>query len=226
MLPMKILAISDVHGKHMKIIEYLKKNHVDLIILTGDITNFGPCELAEDILNQISSFSIPVLAIPGNCDPIDLYGKIDNSNAVNIHGRGVTIKNIGICGFGGSNPTPFNTPLEFDEVEIYDEARKVMESIKDHKITLFVTHAPPIGTNTDILPSGEHVGSESIRRVIEEFQPSLNICGHIHESMGMDMIGETKVINPGMLSYGHACLITIDDSDEENGKITSEIIEI
>jgi len=129
---MKILAISDIHGKHMKIIEYLKKNHVDLIILTGDITNFGPCELAEEILNQISSFSIPVLAIPGNCDPIDLYGNIDNSNAVNIHGRSVTIRNIGICGFGGSNPTPFNTPLEFNEVEIYDEAKKVMESIKDH----------------------------------------------------------------------------------------------
>ena len=223
---MKILAISDIHGKHMKIIEYIKKNHVDLIIITGDITNFGPCELAEEILNQISSFSIPVLAIPGNCDPIDLYGNIDNSNAINIHGRSVTIRNIGICGFGGSNPTPFNTPLEFNEVEIYDEAKKVMESIKDHKITIFVTHAPPIGTKTDILPSGEHVGSESIRRVIEEFQPSLNICGHIHESMGMDEIGETKVINPGMLSNGHVCLITIEDSDEENIKITPEIIKV
>jgi uncharacterized protein len=223
---MKILAISDIHGKHTKIIEYLNKNPVDLIILTGDITNFGPSELAEEILNEISSFDIPVLAIPGNCDPVDLYGNIENSKAVNIHGTSATIKNIGICGFGGSNPTPFNTPLEFAEIEIYDEARRVMESIKDHEITLFVTHAPPIGTKTDVLPSGNHVGSESIRKVIEEFQPSLNICGHIHESMGMDKIGETTVINPGMLKYGHACLITIDDSDEENIKVTPEIIEI
>ena len=223
---MKILAVSDIHGKHMKIIEYLKKNHVDLIILTGDITNFGPCELAEEILNQISSFDIPVLAIPGNCDPIDLYGKIDNSKAVNIHGTSVTIKNIGICGFGGSNPTPFNTPLEFDEVEIYEEARRVMESITDHDVTLFVTHAPPSDTQTDVLPSGNHVGSESIRKVIEEFQPSLNLCGHIHESMAMDEIGETKVINPGMLSEGHVCIIDIDDSDEENIKVTPEIIKI
>jgi uncharacterized protein len=223
---MKILVVSDIHGKHMKIIEYLKKNHVDLIILTGDITNFGPCELAEEILNQISSFDIPVLAIPGNCDPVDLYSKIDNSKAVNIHGRGVTIKNIGICGFGGSNPTPFNTPLEFDEVEIYEEARRVMESITDHDITLFVTHAPPADTLTDVLPSGIHVGSESIRKVIEEFQPSLNLCGHIHESMAMDEIGETKVVNPGMLSEGHVCIIDIDDSDEENIMVTPEIIKI
>jgi Icc-related predicted phosphoesterase len=223
---MKILAVSDIHGKHTKIIEYLNKNPVDLIILTGDITNFGPCELAEEILNEISSFDTPVLAIPGNCDPIDLYGNIENSRAINIHGTSVTIKNIGICGFGGSNPTPFHTPLEFDEIEIYDGAKMVMDSIKDNEITLFVTHAPPIGTKTDILPSGVHVGSESIRRVIEEYQPSLNLCGHIHESMAMDEIGKTKVINPGMLKDGHVCLITIDDSDEENIKVTPEIIEI
>jgi uncharacterized protein len=223
---MKILAVSDIHGKYMKIIEYLKKNTVDLIILTGDITHFGPPELAEEIINEISSFDIPVLAIPGNCDPINLYGNIDNSNAINIHGRSVTIKNIGICGFGGSNPTPFNTPLEFDEVEIYDEARKAMESIKDHKVTLFITHAPPVGTKTDILPSGDHVGSDSIRRVIEEFQPTLNICGHIHESRAMDEVGETKVVNPGMLSEGHACMINIDDSDENDIKINPEIIKL
>ncbi len=223
---MKILAISDIHGEHTKIIEYLKKHRVDLIILAGDITNFGPHELAVEILNQISSFDIPVLAIPGNCDPVDLYGYIENSNAVNIHCKSVTIKNIGICGFGGSNPTPFNTPLEFDEIEIYDQAKKVMESIKDHQVTLFITHVPPIRTKTDVLPSGVHAGSESIRKIIEELQPTLNICGHIHESMSMDQIGDTKVVNPGMLKFGHACLINIDDSDEENIKVTPEIIEI
>jgi uncharacterized protein len=223
---MKIIAFSDIHGKYLKIIEYLKKNHVDLVILTGDITHFGPTELAEEILNEIASFDVPVLAIPGNCDPINLYGNIDNSKAINIHGRSVTINNVGICGFGGSNPTPFKTPLEFDEVEIYDQARKVMEELKNNKITLLVTHAPPAGTKTDILPSGDHVGSEALRRVIEEFKPTINICGHIHESRATDKIGETTVINPGMISEGYACRIEIDDSDEEDIKVNSDIIEI
>ncbi len=223
---MKILAVSDIHGKYMKIIDYLKGNSVDLIIITGDITDFGPSELGEEILNEISSFNIPVLAIPGNCDPVSIYGNIDNSNAINIHGRSVTIKNIGICGFGGSNPTPFNTPLEFDEVEIYDEAKRAIEGIKDQKVTLFVTHAPPLRTNTDKLPSGDHVGSESIRRIIKEFQPSLNICGHIHEARAMDEIGETKVVNPGILSDGYACMINIDDANEEDIKVLPEIIKL
>lgn len=222
---MKILAVGDIHGKYMKIIKYIKENPVDLIIISGDITHFGPPELGEEILNEISSFNIPVLAIPGNCDPINLYGNIDNSRAINIHGRSVTIKDIGICGFGGSNPTPFNTPLEFEEVEIYDQARTALETIKDHKVTLFVTHAPPYGTKTDVLPSGDHVGSEGLRKLIEEFQPSLNICGHIHEAKAIDEVGDTKVVNPGMLSEGNACIIDIDDSDE-NLKITPKIIEL
>lgn len=223
---MKIVAFSDIHGKYGKIIEFLKENPVDLVILTGDITHFGPSELAGEILNEIASFDVPVLAIPGNCDPVDLYDSIDNSNAINIHGRSVTIKNIGICGFGGSNPTPFKTPLEFEEVEIYDQAKKALEEVKDSKVTLFVTHAPPVDTKTDILPSGDHVGSMSIRKIIEELNPTINVCGHIHESRSTDKIGETEVINPGMTSDGHACVINIDDSDEDNIKVESEIIEI
>lgn len=223
---MKIVAFSDIHGKYGKIIEFLKKNQVDLVILTGDITHFGPSELASEILNEIASFDVPVLAIPGNCDPVDLYGNIDNSNAINIHGRSVTIKNVGICGFGGSNPTPFKTPLEFEEVEIYDQAKKALEEVKDSKVTLFVTHAPPLDTSTDVLPSGDHVGSTSIRKIIEELNPTINVCGHIHESRSSDKIGNTTVINPGMTSEGHACVINIDDSDEDNIKVESEIIEI
>jgi len=223
---MKIVAFSDIHGKYEKIIEFLKKNQVDLVILTGDITHFGPSELAGEILNEIASFDVPVLAIPGNCDPVDLYGSIDNSNAINIHGKSVTIKNVGICGFGGSNPTPFKTPLEFEEVEIYDQAKKALEEVKDSKVTIFVTHTPPLDTKTDLLPSGDHVGSTSIRKIIEELNPTINVCGHIHESKSTDKIGETEVINPGMTAGGHACLINIDDSDEDNIKVESEIIEI
>lgn len=223
---MKILALGDLHGNYRKVLDYLKENKVDLVILTGDITHFGPAELGEEILNEISQFDIPVLVVPGNCDPVNIHGRIDNSKAVNIHGRSVIIKDVGICGFGGSNPTPFETPLEFEEVQIYDEAGKVLEGVKEQRITIFVTHAPPLQTKTDKLPSGDHVGSESLRKLIEEYQPSLNICGHIHESRGMDDIGKTKVVNPGHIEEGYACLIHIDDSDAKEPQIRPEIIKI
>ncbi len=222
---MKILAFGDLHGNYLKVLDYLNNNNLDLIIITGDITNFGPAELGAEILNEISKFDVPVLTIPGNCDPITIHSKIENSQAINIHGKNVIIKNIGICGFGGSNPTPFNTPLEFEEIQIYEEARKVFKTISNQRILLFITHAPPYGTKTDQLTSGDHVGSKSIRRIIEEFQPTLNICGHVHESKGVDKIGKTKVINPGELSDGYGCLINIDDF-QENSEINAEIIKL
>jgi len=223
---MRILAVSDLHGNFQPIIRYLKKNSVDLIVLAGDITNFGPSELGEEILNEISSFEIPVLVIPGNCDPEQIHGKLESSKAVNIHGRSVVVKNMGICGFGGSNPTPFNTPLEFEEVQIYDEAKKAIENIKDHEITLLVTHAPPYGTKTDLLPSGKHRGSKSLRKIIEEYQPSITICGHIHEGRGTDKIGKTHIVNPGEMSDGYACLINVSDKQEEEERIKIELIEL
>jgi len=222
---MKILAMGDIHGQCQNIFKYLQKNSVDLIVLTGDITHFGPNKLGEDILNEICMFNIPTLAIPGNCDQTYIYGEIENSNAINIHNRTLIIKNIGFCGFGGSNTTPFNTPLEFAELQIYQELEKLMKQIETQEVRILVTHAPPYNTKTDILPSGDHVGSESIRRIIEEFQPSLNICGHIHEARAVDKIGDTIIINPGESSKGFASLININEEDK-TVKIDPELINL
>ncbi|MDO8870026.1 MAG: metallophosphoesterase [Methanobacteriaceae archaeon] len=221
---MNILAISDLHGStHKALNNYLKNNKIDLIVIAGDITHFGPAELAEDILNEISSYDIPVVAIPGNCDPQGVSSQLDNSNAINIHGKSTAIKNVGICGFGGSNLTPFDTPLEFGEIEIFEELDKIMVEMKDQDIKILVTHAPPLNTNADKLPNGDHVGSESIRKIIEDYKPNINICGHIHEAQSIDQIGETIILNPGQIMDGGACLVQIDD---ETNIIDSKIIKL
>ncbi|PKL68619.1 MAG: metallophosphoesterase [Methanobacteriales archaeon HGW-Methanobacteriales-1] len=221
---MNILAISDLHGStHKALNNYLKDNKIDLIVIAGDITHFGPAELAEDILNEISSYDIPVVAIPGNCDPLGVSSQLDNSKAINIHGKSTAIKNVGICGFGGSNLTPFDTPLEFGEIEIFEELDKIMVEMKDQDIKILVTHAPPLNTNADKLPNGDHVGSESIRKIIEDYNPDINICGHIHEAQSIDQIGETIILNPGQIMDGGACLVQIDD---ETNKIDSKIIKL
>lgn len=222
---MKILAMGDIHGQCQNIFNYLQKNGVDLIILTGDITHFGPAKLGEDILNEICAYNIPTLAIPGNCDQTCIFGEIENSNAINIHDKTLIIKNIGICGFGGSNITPFDTPLEFAEVQIYQELEKLMKQIEDQEIKILVTHAPPYDTKADLLPSGEHVGSESVRKIIEEFQPSLNICGHIHESKTIEKLGNTIIVNPGESSKGFASIIEINEK-ENNIEINPNLINL
>ncbi len=223
---MKILAISDLHGKvHKALDSFLKNNKIDLIIIAGDITHFGPAELAEDILNDISSHNIPVVAVPGNCDPQGIHSQLDNSRAINVHGKSTTIQNVGICGFGGSNLTPFDTPMEFGEVEIYDVLDKIMLQMKDQDVQILVTHAPPYNTEADKLPNGDHVGSESIRRIIDRYKPDLCVCGHIHEAQCIDKINGTVILNPGEVSMGGACLIDIE-TENNRKEINSKIIKL
>lgn len=223
---MNILAISDVHGnENNKLYSYLNDNKIDLLIVSGDITNFGPVDFVEYFINKLSEYGTEIFAIPGNCDPDDVERKIIDSNAVCIHNTVIEYENLVLYGFGGSNPTPFDTPGEFDEDTFYKSIKAVLESknidsVKEPtdefphgKIPILVTHAPPKDTEADKIADGSHVGSEAIRRIIEEYKPSLNICGHIHEAMSMDMLGDTVIINPGMLEEGHGCLIEVDKNN-------------
>lgn len=223
---MKILAISDLHGEiHPGLNDYLQHNKVDLIVICGDITHFGPSELAQDLLNEICAYKIPVVAVPGNCDPQDINSCLQNCQAINVHGKKVDIQNMGICGLGGSNPTPFNTPIEFGELEIYEELDKLMLGMKDEKVKILITHAPPYKTQVDKISSGDHVGSKSIREIIQKYKPDLNICGHVHESQAIDKLEDTVIVNPGQLTDGYACLITIEEENEEH-PIQCEIINL
>ena len=64
---MKILAFSDLHGDSkgmINIINKLEKEKPDLLICTGDITDFG--RGLDKIVNKLNSFNIPFLIIPGN----------------------------------------------------------------------------------------------------------------------------------------------------------------
>ena len=78
-----------------------------------------------------------------------------------------------------------------------------------------VTHAPPYNTEADKLESGDHVGSAGILKSIHEFEPQINICGHIHEAKSLSKIGiTTDVANPGMLKDNGAVLIDIKDGSD------------
>jgi len=231
---LKILAISDVHAKeNQSLYDYLESENVDLVIVSGDITNFGPPEFAEDFLNKISNFASKAIAIPGNCDTKEVFEKINKSKAICPHNDIIEHENLIIYGFGGSNPTPFNTPFEFDDDVIYDNLKKLFNSRKAleidkeekkgvEKLNILVTHAPPYDSKADIIEDGTHVGSEAVRKIIDEYQPCINFCGHVHESVALDMIGNTTIVNPGILENGNGCLIQVD----KNNNIIANIIEI
>ncbi len=68
-----------------------------------------------------------------------------------------------------------------------------------------VSHQPPYDTINDQVSPGVHVGSNSIRKFIEEHQPLVCFSGHIHEGTGIDHIGNTAIVNPGSGRQGKLC---------------------
>lgn len=62
-----------------------------------------------------------------------------------------------------------------------------------------------------VLRSGEHVGSAVLRAFIEREQPDLVLCGHIHESRGLDVIGRTQIVNPGPTAAGHYAVVDVNE---------------
>ena len=74
-------------------------------------------------------------------------------------------------------------------------------------------HCPPRDTNCDMIGDGTHVGSTSVRKIAEKFQPDLLLCSHVHESGGNeDTIGKTRIANIGMLSEGRIGVIEREDN--------------
>jgi len=71
---------------------------------------------------------------------------------------------------------------------------------------IFVSHSPPYGTPLDVIESGLHVGSISIRRFIKRWADKglllVSLHGHIHESPHRSGIVHTRIggalcVNPG-----------------------------
>jgi Icc-related predicted phosphoesterase len=192
----------------------------DLVVIVGDITNFGPDEKVEELMEM---FDKPVLAIPGNCDQKSILKALDASKAINLHGKAEKIGSIQFIGLGGSNPTPFNTPFELSEEEIKDTLEGMIcsaEKAKDCGTIVLLTHAPPYGAR-DELPFG-HVGSKAIQRFLDRVD--LIICGHIHEAKGVEKVGKTVVVNPGEACKGSCAVISIEK--KENKPIEVEFVEV
>ena len=76
----KILAISDVHGEENEnLYSYLNNNDIDLVIILGDITDFGPLDFVSTFINNVANCDVDVIAIPGNCDPTGICNAINES---------------------------------------------------------------------------------------------------------------------------------------------------
>jgi Icc-related predicted phosphoesterase len=194
---LRILAAADVHGDKKlvsRLADKAEKKKVDLVVLCGDLTFFE-----TDVSGMIGPFrekDKKVIFVPGNHETLataDFLSKMYDKT-YNLHGYSIMIGDVGFFGVGGGNVGIFDV----DEAETKKLLKRALKGIRNAKKKVLVSHMPPVDTKLDNL-GWTNAGSKSIREIIEDVQPDLCLCGHIHETFGEEeMIGKTRVINVGI----------------------------
>jgi uncharacterized protein len=161
---------------------------------------------------RLEGSGIACYVCPGNDDQLDIDEVIEAAPGVNLaEGRVVDVHGFELASTGWSNPTPWDTYREEDELHLAERIRLLVEQVTmPPERTIFAFHNPPHSSRLDDAPqltadmrlkdagrATVPVGSTAVRDAITEFQPVLGLHGHIHESKGAIRIGRTLCINPG-----------------------------
>ncbi|HVD41354.1 MAG TPA: hypothetical protein VNC16_10190 [Solirubrobacterales bacterium] len=178
--------------------------------------------------------------IPGNDDPWSIDEVLASGESVVACDERVEM--LGpheLVSFGYSNRTPWQTPRELDEEEIYLRLKRLVDQLETPERAVFNIHVPPYESSLDTAfevddelryvmkggrPHEVPTGSRAVRQIIEETEPLLSLHGHIHESKGVTKIGRTVAINPGSdYGSGHldGCLVHLEPDRVVNHYLVS-----
>jgi putative phosphoesterase len=214
---MKLLVGSDLHNNARAKVWFCNladREKPDAIVFLGDFITFEPLSFARDVMRDFASLGIPVLAIPGNCDPRDVLLDIDHIEGItNLHNTTLTMQGLKFTGHGGSITCPSPTPFEEPDANFAKPLENLIEGTD-----ILVLHQPVRGFRDFIVGVG-NVGSESVRALLSQYRPRVVFSGHIHEAKGMDEWGHTYFINPGALLSMCAAVVELD------GRLQTRFIE-
>ena len=157
--------------------------------------------------------SVRCFVMPGNDDPPGVETAIERATRVEAcDERIIDLGTYSMISLGYSNITPFDSPRELEEDELYRRVELLATQVDDLGHCIFNLHVPPYDSLLDSAPqldaelrvvatAGQPVmipvGSTAVRELIERFQPLVALHGHVHESRGATRIGRTLCINPG-----------------------------
>jgi len=204
------LVLGDIHDQLGRLPEIPELPDARGILVSGDLTLNGGVAQAASVIKGLSECADVVLAQFGNMDRPEIAEWL-REQGCNLHDEVRELApGVALMGIGASVLTPFGTPSEFPESWFAEKLERMGRTARHFAHVILVSHNPPLNTRCDALENGMHVGSAAVRAFIEEMQPDLCFCGHIHEAVGTDRIGHTVVINTGPLSAGGYGMIVLN----------------
>jgi Icc-related predicted phosphoesterase len=163
--------------------------------------------------SRLADQDVEMFVMAGNDDPWEIDAALGVANSVlPCDDRVVRADRYELLSLGYSNRTPWDSPRELDEDDLYARLRKLADQLEDPASTIMNIHVPPFASGLDTAtelddelrpvlvggqPKPKPVGSTAVRQILEEVQPVLALHGHVHESKGVATIGRTIAINPG-----------------------------
>jgi uncharacterized protein len=189
---LKLLAFSDLHTDldgAARLVEMSRD--ADVVVAAGDLASVH--RGLEETVDVLAEIDVPTVLVPGNNETREALAEACAGwgAATVLHGEAAEIGGVEFFGLGAGVPiTPWDWSYDLDE----GEAAEMLSGLAAGAV--LVVHSPPKG-HVDT-SDGKHLGSEAVLRAIEERQPRLALCGHVHESWGrISTIGRTRVVNLG-----------------------------
>ncbi|MCA9459585.1 MAG: metallophosphoesterase, partial [Nanoarchaeota archaeon] len=135
--------------------------------------------------------------VPGNHESKRQLDILENNYNVHLLGN-APVKITDDLALFGSNYVPIG-PYGVHEEDIFENLKNNFDAVKDFKFRIMLNHLPPHNTTIgDMSPFAIIEGSHGVRNFIDNFNPEIALCGHIHESSGLEeIVNKTKVINVG-----------------------------
>ena len=200
---LRVAAIGDLHVQEDSVAPYREmfseiSNNADVLVLCGDLTNFGKTREAEILADDIQSCSIPVIGVLGThdyecgqpekvCEILTDAGmKVLNEQAVEIQGVGFAGVKGFMGGYGKGELAPFGEPIAKAFVdEVMNESRKLENQLRTLRTdrSVAVLHYSPIeGTIEGEPPSiYQYLGSQRLCEPIDRFDHVKAVVhGHAH----------------------------------------------
>lgn len=192
---MKIICISDTHGKHKQV----PLPDGDILIHAGDISGRGEIWQVESFLQWFSAQPhTHKIFIAGNHDFLAernavLFKELIPDNIIYLNDSGIEIEGIKIW---GSPVSPWFYDWAFNRSR-GEEISKHWDLVPNDT-DILITHGPVHGI-LDLTFDGQMVGCEELNKRIWEIQPRLHVCGHIHEAYGVTDTKGITFINASIL---------------------------
>ncbi|XZF13737.1 metallophosphatase domain-containing protein [Chitinophagaceae bacterium MMS25-I14] len=193
---MKIVAISDTHGKHKKVL--LPEG--DMLIHAGDISGKGRQWEIVEFLKWFARQPHPhKIFIAGNHDfffeqaPWKEIKPLIPDNVHYLKDNGITIEGMNIW---GSPITPWFYDWAFNRQPGADIQKHW--NLIPQNTDILITHGP-VYNILDRTTSDKNAGCPDLLEKVMEIQPQMHITGHIHEAYGCEYINGTRFINASIL---------------------------